>query len=415
MPPAQTTLARIAPEGYDLPPPDATEGTLMLFANRDERRRRLLTEESANPATDAAEEARPAPKGEKTARYADAALHANRLRVTDLVPQQPWLLAVAFLGAVLVVAGLEALYHWMPTFAAQTTDGRIEAFDLDGEGSLAVWFSSTTLIAASAVALLVYSIRRHKADDYHGRYRIWVWAALCWLVMSIDECGSLHEGFKELMTQVAGTRIAGDGSLWWAAAYAIVLGTVGIQLLLEMRECRSSTAAFLATGASYGVAVAAQLGWIMPETGARGVMVEEGAEMIGNLFLLLSMAIHLRYVCLDAEGKVVARPKKERKAKAAKVEATEKTDETEKKTAAKRRSDVAPAPAPVMATQKAAALVEKTTSSPGPLQAAMAARQQGSQLRVDPPQPAGGPNKLSKAERKALRRMQRSQMDDDDE
>jgi hypothetical protein len=389
----------------------------MLFANRDERRRRLLTEDSSSATVAPPDEGAPAAKGEKTVRYADGALHANRLRITDLVPQQPWLLAVLFLGGVLVVAGLEGLYHWMPALSAQTTDGRIEAFDLDGEGSLAVWFSSMTLVAASAVALLVYSVRRHKADDYHGRYRIWVWAALCWLVMSIDECGSLHEGFKEMMAHLTGTRIAGDGSLWWAGAYLLVLGGVGVQLLLDMKECRSSTAAFLATGVAYAVAVAAQLGWLMPETGARGVMLEEGAEMIGNLFLLLSMAIHLRYVCLDAEGKVVARPKKERKAKAAKAAKTETaaTDaETEKKSAAaKRRTEVAPAPAPVVATQKAAAIVEK--AAPAPLQAAMAARQQATQLRVDPPQPAGGPNKLSKAERKALRRMQRTQMDDDED
>ncbi len=284
----------------------------MLFAHRDERRRRLLTEDTnADPAA-SAEDARTIPRGENKARYAEAAHYAHRARLTDLVPSQPWVMTVCFLAGLLIVAGLEGLYYWMPSVAAQTTDGRVEAFDLDGEGSLAVWFSSMTLAAASGIALLVFTVRRHRADDYHGRYRIWVWAAACWLVMSIDECGSLHEGFKELMSHATGTRIAGDGSLWWAGAYLLVLGAVGARLLLDMRECRSSTAAIFATAASYAVAVAAQLGWIMPETGARGVMLEEGAEMVGNLFLVLSMAIHLRYVCLDAEGKVTQRVKKER-------------------------------------------------------------------------------------------------------
>ena len=31
-------------------------------------------------------------------------------------------------------------------------------------------------------------------------------------------------------------------------------------------------------------------------------MLEEGAEMVGNLFLLLAMVLHARYVILDAEG-----------------------------------------------------------------------------------------------------------------
>lgn len=382
----------------------------MLFANRDERRRRLLTEDSA--AAVAPEELSSRSKGDaNAARYTDGALHANRARITDLCPQRPWVLAVSLFAGLLVVAGLEGLYYWMPALAAQTTDGRIEAFDLDGEGSLAVWFSSLTLAAASGVSHLVYSIRRHKLDDYHGSYRIWVWAALCWLVMSIDECGSLHEGFKEMMSHLAGTRIAGDGSLWWAGAYLLVLGVVGVRLLLEMRTCYSSTAALGATAVSYAVAVAAQLGWLMPETGARGVMLEEGAEMVGNLLLLLSMALHLRYVCLDADGKIVTRPKKVRLKKAKQTAPPSNDEDT--KPAARRRNDVPTAPAPAMVTQKAAAIVEKSPAPTNSLAASLAARH-NTQLRVDPAQQDAGHRKLSKAERKALRRMQRSEQEEDE-
>ena len=111
-----------------------------------------------------------------------------------------------------MVAGLEGLYAWMPRLAAMTHDGRIAAFDLDGEGSLAMWFSSATLALASMVSLIVYYVRRHRLDDYHGRYRIWLWASAVWFLMSIDEGGSLHEGFKEMMTAVTGRRVFGDGS-----------------------------------------------------------------------------------------------------------------------------------------------------------------------------------------------------------
>ena len=44
-----------------------------------------------------------------------------------------------------IIAALERLYHIMPLLVPLTTDGRVAAFDLDGEGSLAVWFSSMTL------------------------------------------------------------------------------------------------------------------------------------------------------------------------------------------------------------------------------------------------------------------------------
>ena len=231
----------------------------------------------------------------------------DQLRLTDLVPKRLSTFALILLAGLTCVAGLEILYSWMPELAGLTSDGRVAAFDLDGEGSLAVWFSSVLLLMAGAAAVLVYTVRRHKTDDYHGRYRIWLAAAACWVLMSLDESASLHEGFKEMMgyvtgTTLSGTRLLGDGSLWWAVPYAFLLLVVGSRLVADMRDCRLATVVLLSGAACYVVAVVAQMGWIMPESGSRGVMLEEGAEMVGNLLVLLSMGLYARYVILDAEG-----------------------------------------------------------------------------------------------------------------
>ena len=226
----------------------------------------------------------------------------EQTRLTDLVPQSLTKIFILFILGIGIVVGLEMLYAWMPTLAPMTTDGRVAAFDLDGEGSLAVWFSSTTFLLAAFVAVVVYTVRRHKTDDYNGRYRVWLWAAMCWALLSIDETSSLHEGFKEMMTQVAGTRLLGDGSMWWIIAYFFLLGAVGTRLVVDMRACRLSTISMVMVAVCYSLAIVAQLGWVLPQAGARAVMIEEGAEMVGNLFLLLAMTLHARYVILDAEG-----------------------------------------------------------------------------------------------------------------
>ena len=223
-------------------------------------------------------------------------------RLTDLVPTRLTTFAVVLLAGLAVVAALEVLYSWMPRLAALTTDGRVAALDLDSEGSLAVWFSSMTLAIAGLVAILIFTVRQHKTDDYRGHYRIWLWAAACWFLLSLDETASLHEGFKEMMAHVTGTRLFGDGSIWWVIIYFFLLGAVGTRLLVDMRPCRLSTLAMVATAGCYAVAVATQLGWILPESGARGVMLEEGAEMVGNLMLLLAMGLHARHVVFDAKG-----------------------------------------------------------------------------------------------------------------
>ena len=245
--------------------------------------------------------------------YGDATFMDDQLRMVDLIPRRVTTFVLLFLTGLIVVAALELLYSWAstPAMLGITSDGGpVAAFDLDSEGSLAVWFSSVTLFISALVAVLIYAIRRFKTDDYQGYYRIWLWAAACWLLMSVDETASLHEGFKEMMKRVTGTAILGDGSIWWVAPYFFLLGAVGSRLLFDMRECRSSSTAFVGTAICFAVAVLAQLGWILPEAwksaegaiGVRGVMLEEGAEMVGNLLLLLAMGLHARYVIFDAEG-----------------------------------------------------------------------------------------------------------------
>lgn len=276
---------------------------------RDDRRRRVLSDtlwhESATVRTDRGTSQRfgsGGPPVRKSRNYGDAVFMDEQPRLTDLIPTRLPTLAVMMLAGVTVIVALEVFYTWMPLLAPMTTDGRVAAIDLDGEGSLAVWFSSMTLAAAGLVAIVVYRVRQHRTDDYHGHYRIWLWAAMCWFLLSLDETASLHEGFKEMMAHLTGTRLLGDGSMWWVIVYGFLLGGVGTRLLVDMRECLASAATFVAVAFCYALAVTAQLGWVLPDSGARGVMLEEGAEMVGNLLLLLSMVLHARHVIFDAEG-----------------------------------------------------------------------------------------------------------------
>ena len=280
---------------------------------RDDRRRRLLAEESSGlPAEAGPRDARTATDllGTRTSEnYGDAVFMDQTLRLIDLIPRKLTTFGLLLLLGLALVAGLEALYAWTstPALTRLTTDGTVAAFDLDGEGSLAVWFSSAVLMLAALAAVLVYTIRRHKTDDYRGNYRVWLWAALCWMVMSIDETSSLHEGFMGMMTHVTGTKIYGDGSIWWVVPYFFLLGAVGSRLLVDMRQCRLSTLALLTTAGCYGLAVATQ---VAGDGLTRAVMIEEGAEMVGNVFLLLAMGLHARYVILDARGLLPAREPK---------------------------------------------------------------------------------------------------------
>lgn len=381
----------------------------------DDRRRRVLTEEvvgGSAPAADgdAASTAAPTKRRRRTrSRLPPPPSLDGQPRIIDLVPRKIGLLALLLFGGLAIIGGLEGLYAWMPVLAKTATDGRIEAFDLDGEGSLAVWFSSATLSLAGLTSLLIYSVRRQRLDDYHGRYRIWLWAGLCWFLMSLDETGSLHEGYKELMSQLTGRRLLGDGSIWWVATYIPLLGIVGIRAVLEMRQNRAAIFWLVSAGLLYAVAVLAQLQVLLPESGAKGVMLEEGCEMAGNLLLLLAMAVHARYRVLEAEGLLEVREEKTRRrwfrrsadaAQTAEAETDSSSSTTRKR---RKRTDAA---TPSSDDQK-----PKAPSTPPSKPAVSNPIANKPNLRVDPPQNSVPKPKMSKAERRAQRKQQTSDHD----
>lgn len=326
--------------------------------------------------------------------------------IADLLPRKPLVLGLLFLAGLLAIAGLEALYHFMPRLAAQATDGRIAAFDLDSEGSLGAWFSSLLLLFAGLMSLQIWSLRRHRRDDYHGRYRVWFWAALVWFLMSIDEACSLHEGFKELMSNTTGRRLFGDGSLWWILAYGLVLGVLGIRLLLEVRSCRTSTTFFVLAGLSWSAAILWQLDLVMPPSGARSVMVEEGCEMLGNLLLLTALAIYARYVLMDVEGLLPTsgkRRKKKAKAEPAQTEASASSASKRDDLSASRTAVTTPiASGSAKPAVSAASAVDKRASAAPSKPAAPAAAR-----RVDAAEDPLAKSRLSRTERRAQRRATR--------
>lgn len=255
----------------------------------------------------------------------------HQARVTDLVPQRYGILALLLAGGLAVVAGLEAAYLWLPELSEMTGHSRLVALDLTSDAAFANWFSSLLLGLAALTALIVFSVRRHRKDDYHGRYRVWLWAAALWMIMGVDEGASLHEGLTEIASHFSGDRALVGSSIWWVAAYGLLFAGIGTRLFLEMRSCRVSSTSLIAAVACYVVAVVAKLGVVPVLHGVYAAMAEEGCEMVGNVLLLFSMAVHARYTILDAQGSIAPKAKKAKATKAEKSTATEAKKEPSKK------------------------------------------------------------------------------------
>ena len=228
------------------------------------------------------------PPPSKTDHYGDAEFLRQEPSLFDLVPRRPLVFVLLVLAGAGLIAAVECLYAWMPDLAAAfRRPGRIVAFELGERGSLGTWISSLDLLAAAGIALLVYRVRRHRSDDYHGRYRVWLWAAMCWFLLAADLSTGLRGGFRDAMILLTGTRIAGDGSIWWVIAYALLFGSIGTRLLMDMWPCRLSVAALGLAACGCVAAAPVHFGWWSFGAGALGVMIQQGTLMSSHLLALL--------------------------------------------------------------------------------------------------------------------------------
>ncbi len=273
---------------------------------RDDRRRLLLNEELCRGSGDGTSARawsanRKDPFLRQSPHYGEEAL-TEQPRITDLIPRRLPAYLLLFTLGLASIAGIEGLHVWRLGGGSITAIGGFAAFDLAGAGGLAAWFLSATLLAASIASVLVYAVRRYRTDDYRGYYRIWLWAATCWMVMSIDATAGLREEFMDLMTRMTGTALHGDGTLWWAVPYLVLLSALGSRLVIDTWPARLSTAALCTAGACLASAAVMRLGFVAPESGAGNPMVTKGAEMLGSWMLFMAAALHARYVALDAEG-----------------------------------------------------------------------------------------------------------------
>ncbi len=213
--------------------------------------------------------------------------------IADLVPRKDSTYVIILAGGLCVIAVLGGLYCVGIRLSSLTTDGMVAAFDLDSEGSLATWVSIVALAACALASLLVRELRAASGGPPMERHA-WLLVSLLWFTMSVDEGASLHEAFKEMMVVVTGTRIHGDGSIYWAFPYGGLLLACGVFLASAYRGNRVALACLAAGGACFGLAAAGQLDWLLAGRPLLETWFEETCEMLAVLFIFTSLLLHAR-------------------------------------------------------------------------------------------------------------------------
>lgn len=376
------------------------------FLGRDSRRRRVLNEEalSASAAHLALRAVTPDEPAEGAPRYGEAALREEQWRVTDLLPHRFRTIGVLAAAALLTIAAVEALHWFVAPVAGTYGFDTAAAFDLAGPRGLAAWFAAMVLALASATSALVYSLRRHRIDDFHGRYRVWLAAAVACALLSIESVAPTHRLWSAAAAYYTGWTALRDHAAWWLLLAGPPLVWIALRTWLDARESRLAAAtlglAFIACGVSLG----SYLGLGPAIASPMEVMVTSGAMLAGQWLLLLGIVSYGRFVVRDAEGLNPAGPRERTAKKSVELSVAVVTKDREVKHVGPSTTPAA-ASAPLRAFRENAERATPAESKPTQW---VDGSEPEAEIYDDGEQADYSGRKLSKADRKRLRRQKRA-------
>jgi hypothetical protein len=272
---------------------------------REDRRRRVLVDDRINDIAKADGGPGPIEAVGRAKPYAEAALIMHQPRITDFIPVRLWAVAAWFSIGVIVI-GTHGLLAWLSVrgqFGQFTT-----LFDVTRSDSIASWTTAVMLLVAASLGRFIYSIRRHRIDDYRGRYRLWIWITILLVMASLDATVGLGQAIH---AWILSATVAYPTAVPESAK--IVAGALGfaiwLRLLVELKTSRGATAWLLTAAIFYVAAVVLRLSEAGRFSGSQGEILATFAVMIGHWLLTMSLIVYGRYVFLDSQGELVERTK----------------------------------------------------------------------------------------------------------
>ena len=239
------------------------------------------------------------PSRERVREYFDRAMLENQPRLTDLIPKSIWAyLAMFLLGGISIYACQQAFIH---TRALDTAEFPKHLFDVNGTGNIANWCMSVMLLLLSVGAVFVYLLRRHKADDYKGRYRLWLYLAGIAGFLSFDVATGAHQILAVPLAGITMPAPWDQASMWWMVVIALTVFYMAARLLIEFKS-RPGMLMLLSMAVMVLITAAcSRLGGVIGESALTTDVAQSTLAMSSILVVCLMTWLNARKVYLDAQ------------------------------------------------------------------------------------------------------------------
>ena len=294
--------------------------SLSSSQRRDQRRRLVVSWKRSAGQADAP--ASDSPRA--SAAYDPDALPEKQRGPAVLLPTGLGGLSLAIAAVLVPLGGIVAAACSGPFFGrdlfvgggrfARTVAAAGAVFDPLGIASLQIWLAQTLLVAAAGVALIVRLMRRHRRDDFNGRFRAWGWMAFVLVATACDGVVPVGRLVAAVFSDAPGIVLGPNGIGWWVAISSVVIVAVSLWAVLPLHE-RLATSIWLSLAvAAWGASAAATC---LAAGRDRIVAVGIAAWSFGAAFAFAAMLAAARSVIREVRGQCgVAKPKAAKPAKA---------------------------------------------------------------------------------------------------
>jgi hypothetical protein len=293
---------------------------LRRIAAGDQRRRRVLIEERLSVVSAEADPDQPRQPASELGlvtsnSYSDAACLQRQSPSVILLASRPFTLTVAALSALVLLVGLLAAYGQWRLWPRDQLPAPLSVLDLERPGNLADWICSLLLAAAAFQGVQIYRLRRHKTDDYRGRYRVWVWTPLILLAMAAGQATGFHRDLVQLAVALVSPKASVEYAQAWPFVAAATWVLVAVRLAFELRVNRWATAFLAMATVGYLTGLMTTQLTVQPISQILVVFSSSALLTIGHLGVFISVLIFGRHVYLDSQGLLPARSAKPRRVK----------------------------------------------------------------------------------------------------
>ena len=310
---------------------------------RHDRRRRLLADDADAPVDSPPIRLAGDDTGNSGAAahaYADAAREARRRPLHTLLPLSRLAISLC-IGACLVgVAATLGLHVAATSLAPRLGEEAVVGLRLETPGSIGRWLASTLLGLTAATALFIYSLRRHRLDDYHGRYRVWIVMALACTVLSLAESTrlvALVRALVRLGTDWGQVRL----DIVWPSLIAVLGIGLGVRLAFELKRSVPALLSLVSAALCFAISTAVFWQWPIAVNQMSAPLWGRGTWLLGYVLVLTTFVVYGRQVQMHVAG-ASALPAKRKRKKPAEAPSEPSKPAAPRKPALKLRTDLDP-------------------------------------------------------------------------